>query len=189
LTDLQATRQKCIAADCGAIENTDNFRWSRAFDVSGLFRQFVKQPVGVLHFFVPGVFNRAAGAAHGIGPVRVKLRHRRMSPTRRLCPRERTRPQRVLPAIRAFDKALHPTPPQIAQEPYRENHIDQRVFTQPGSTMAVRASSVDRPVCPPLRTPTGLPRTAGLGRFCCKSRFALVIKNSAGCRRGFRVKM
>ena len=27
------------------------------------------------------------------------------------------------------------------------------------------------------------------GRLCCKSRFALVIKNSAGCRRGFRVKM
>jgi integrase len=25
-------------------------------------------------------------------------------------------------------------------------------------------------------------------RLCCKSRFALVIKNSAGCRRGFRVK-
>ena len=30
---------------------------------------------------------------------------------------------------------------------------------------------------------------SALGRLCCKSRFALVIKNSAGCRRGFRVKM
>ena len=27
------------------------------------------------------------------------------------------------------------------------------------------------------------------GRYCCKSLFALVIKNSAGCRRDFRVKM
>jgi hypothetical protein len=27
------------------------------------------------------------------------------------------------------------------------------------------------------------------GRLCCKSRFALMIKNSAGYRRGFRVKM
>jgi hypothetical protein len=27
------------------------------------------------------------------------------------------------------------------------------------------------------------------GRSCCKSRFALMIKNSAGYRRGFRVKM
>ena len=30
---------------------------------------------------------------------------------------------------------------------------------------------------------------SGCGRLCCKSRFALVIKNSAGCRRGFRVRM
>src|SRR5271170_863027 len=28
-----------------------------------------------------------------------------------------------------------------------------------------------------------------IGRLCCKSRFALMIKNSAGYRRGFRVKM
>src|SRR5438105_15429014 len=28
-----------------------------------------------------------------------------------------------------------------------------------------------------------------IGRYCCKSRFALVCKNSAGRRRGFRVKM
>ena len=27
------------------------------------------------------------------------------------------------------------------------------------------------------------------GRYCCKSLFALMIKNSAGCRHGFRVKM
>src|SRR5262249_4279941 len=27
------------------------------------------------------------------------------------------------------------------------------------------------------------------GRYCCKSPFALVIKNSPGCRRDFRVKM
>src|SRR6516225_2730154 len=31
--------------------------------------------------------------------------------------------------------------------------------------------------------------TAAYGRFCCKSLFALLIKNSPGCRRDFRVKM
>jgi hypothetical protein len=30
---------------------------------------------------------------------------------------------------------------------------------------------------------------SGMGRLCCKSRFALVIKNSAGCRRDLRVKI
>jgi hypothetical protein len=30
---------------------------------------------------------------------------------------------------------------------------------------------------------------AAYGRLCCKSRFALMVKNSAGYRRGFRVKM
>src|SRR6266849_374419 len=32
-------------------------------------------------------------------------------------------------------------------------------------------------------------RESGCGRFCYKSLFALVIKNSPGCRRDFRVKM
>jgi ABC transporter substrate binding protein len=32
-------------------------------------------------------------------------------------------------------------------------------------------------------------RFVAIGRFCCKSLFALVIKNSPGCRRDFRVKM
>src|ERR1700730_5283066 len=42
---------------------------------------------------------------------------------------------------RPLNKALHPIPPQIAQESYRKNHINPRVFTQPGSiaTEAVRA--------------------------------------------------
>jgi hypothetical protein len=30
---------------------------------------------------------------------------------------------------------------------------------------------------------------SGYGRYCCKSLFALVIKNSPGCRRDFRVKI
>src|SRR6516165_6277189 len=30
---------------------------------------------------------------------------------------------------------------------------------------------------------------AGYGRYCCKSLFALLIKNSLGCRRDLRVKM
>jgi hypothetical protein len=32
-------------------------------------------------------------------------------------------------------------------------------------------------------------RVTAVGRYCCKSLFALVIKNSPGCRRDFRVKM
>jgi hypothetical protein len=32
-------------------------------------------------------------------------------------------------------------------------------------------------------------RMTAIGRYCCKSLFALVIKNSPGCRRDFRVKM
>jgi hypothetical protein len=32
-------------------------------------------------------------------------------------------------------------------------------------------------------------RLSANGRYCCKSLFALVIKNSPGCRRDFRVKM
>jgi len=44
------------------------------------------------------------------------------------------RKQRALPAIRARNKALYPTPPQITQESYRENQMKQRVFTQARST-------------------------------------------------------
>jgi hypothetical protein len=47
------------------------------------------------------------------------------------------RKQRVLTAIRPFNKAPHPTLPQIARESYRENQIQQRVFTQPGSKAAI----------------------------------------------------
>src|SRR5262249_41088325 len=44
------------------------------------------------------------------------------------------RKQRALPTIRALNEAPHPIPPQIAQESYRENQMNRRVFTQPGST-------------------------------------------------------
>src|SRR3972149_6079045 len=43
------------------------------------------------------------------------------------------RKQRGLPAIRPFTEAPHPTLPQAARESYRENQIQRRVFTQPGS--------------------------------------------------------
>ena len=49
------------------------------------------------------------------------------------------RQQRRLPAIRPLNEAPHLIPPQIAQESYRENQIQQHVFTQPGSQAAVRA--------------------------------------------------
>jgi hypothetical protein len=40
------------------------------------------------------------------------------------------RQQRRLPAIRPLNETPHLIPPQIAQESYRENQIQQRVFTQ-----------------------------------------------------------
>src|SRR5262249_9610976 len=43
------------------------------------------------------------------------------------------RKQRALPAIYAFNEALHPIPRKIARESYPENHFNQHVFTQPGS--------------------------------------------------------
>src|SRR6266480_1635842 len=49
--------------------------------------------------------------------------------------------QRGLAAIYPLNEALHPIPPQITQESYRENHIDPRVFTQPGSTPSSRTLS------------------------------------------------
>ena len=52
-----------------------------------------------------------------------------------------TEPNKGVGAIHPLNKALHPIPPQIAQESYRENHIAPRVFTQPGS-------------CPDARKPT-----------------------------------
>src|SRR3979411_2457891 len=48
------------------------------------------------------------------------------------------RKQGALPAIHTLNKALHPIPPQIAQESYRENHINARVFTQPGSEAEIK---------------------------------------------------
>jgi hypothetical protein len=42
------------------------------------------------------------------------------------------RQQRRLPAIRPLNEAPHLIPPRITQESYRENQIQQRVFTQPG---------------------------------------------------------
>src|SRR6202040_892168 len=40
-----------------------------------------------------------------------------------------SRKKGALPAIHPLNKALHPIPPQIAQESYRENHIDPRFYT------------------------------------------------------------
>src|SRR3982074_2698410 len=50
------------------------------------------------------------------------------------------RKQGALPAIHPLNKALHPIPPQLTQESYRENHIAPRVFTQPGSRLDIRCS-------------------------------------------------
>jgi hypothetical protein len=41
--------------------------------------------------------------------------------------------QRCLAAICTLNKALHPIPRKASTESLRENHMKQRVFTQPGS--------------------------------------------------------
>src|SRR6516165_3520503 len=45
------------------------------------------------------------------------------------------------------------------------------------------------PLCPESGQTADRLAKSGLCRYCCKSLFALVIKNSPGCRRDFRVKM
>jgi hypothetical protein len=50
------------------------------------------------------------------------------------------RKQRGLTAIRTLNEAPHPILPQIARESYRENQIQRRVFTQPGSLKDMAAS-------------------------------------------------
>ena len=52
------------------------------------------------------------------------------------------RQQRRLPAIHPLDKAPHLIPPQIAQESYRENQIQQRIFTQPGPISVIGRSTL-----------------------------------------------
>jgi hypothetical protein len=56
------------------------------------------------------------------------------------------RKQGALPAIHPHNKALHPIPPQIAQESYRENHIDRRVFiwnsSPNGAESRIRGSQI-----------------------------------------------
>src|SRR5207344_2825118 len=58
------------------------------------------------------------------------------------------RKQRVLTAIRALNEASHPIPPQTARESYRENQIQPRVFTQPGSAATKLKLSTTSPLMP-----------------------------------------
>jgi hypothetical protein len=50
--------------------------------------------------------------------------------------------QRGLAAIYPLNEALHPIPPQVAQQSYRENHSDRRVFTQPGSRAKIQTETL-----------------------------------------------
>src|SRR6188472_4613500 len=54
--------------------------------------------------------------------------------------------QRVLTAIHSLNEAPHLSPPQIARESYRQNQIQQRVFTQPGSRAEELAMSKSFPL-------------------------------------------
>jgi hypothetical protein len=70
--------------------------------------------------------------------------------------------------------------------------IPRGVFTQSGSKAAVQGCSTPlrhSPQYPGKQTIQGRTSLALECRFCCKSHFALVIKNSFGRRRDFRVKM
>src|SRR5664280_891726 len=57
------------------------------------------------------------------------------------------RKKRALPAIRPLNEALHLILPQIVRESYRQNHLKQDVFTQPGS-FATELVKVDAGTCP-----------------------------------------
>src|SRR5260370_20408961 len=54
------------------------------------------------------------------------------------------RKQRALTAIRPLNEAPHRILPQIARESYRENQIQQHVFTQPGSNASDRHAARPR---------------------------------------------
>jgi hypothetical protein len=58
-----------------------------------------------------------------------------------------------------------------------------------GSITSFRAGDVDFRFTLDTGRLSALQRTVEEGRFCCKSRFALVTENSAGRGRGFPVKM
>ena len=64
-----------------------------------------------------------------------------------------------------------------------------RLFSRPWSAGRITALTSASTSSTHKRRKSGHAGGPSSGRFCCKSRFALVIKNSAGCRRGFRVRM
>ena len=79
-----------------------------------------------------------------------------------------------------------------------DRRIDFRVFRHLGAhadsrtifDLAIRRLSIYTWRCHPRWRCDGMARvTSPIGRYRCKSLFALGIKNSAGCRRGFRVNM
>src|SRR5450759_5262885 len=81
------------------------------------------------------------------------------------------RKQRALLAIRPLNEALHLVLPQIVRESYRQNHLKQDVFTQPGS-LADKPSPAKIHLCPLLSESgqnVAAPRMPAKCRYCCKS--------------------
>ena len=90
------------------------------------------------------------------------------------------RKQRDLFSIRPFNEAPHSILPQIARESYRENQIQQSVFTQPGSKPVFG-------VCPPhvcLGAESGIPsgtvrcRSSAIGSRILTAMFVSVLLRS-----------
>ena len=115
-------------------------------------------------------------------------------------------PPRAEPRPRAFDamsawascRTARPSPsPECALRPVRAMINARSNSAKPASTVTISfpcgvvvsahvSASEQRPA--PLSTIVARPGAA-TGRYCCKSLFALLIKNSLGCRRDFSVKM
>jgi len=74
-------------------------------------------------------------------------------------------------------------------EDYFLRSSKNRVFTQPGSKPALRCHPINVRSSPCKRTSARHHWMSQMCRYCCKSRFAQAMKNSAARTFGFRVRM
>src|SRR6187549_196353 len=73
--------------------------------------------------------------------------------------------QRVLTAIHSLNEAPHLSPPQIARESYRQNQIQQRVFTQPGSFASIEQHPWHVGFTPDSGRTAAMQRTDVMGQY------------------------
>ena len=85
--------------------------------------------------------------------------------------------QRCLTTIRTLNKALHPIPRRAPAKSLRENHMKQRVFTQPGSFTngCIRYTCRSMSVVTPIATFGRAPSSNGDARRPARLEFVLSI--------------